>query len=189
MNASEYPSAIRTLLSADRVPELGPGHANTAARAALHALTIEALFGGRAIQRRDLAQCCLAGLWLLHDFLDESHTISQDIECAEGSYWHGIMHRREPDYGNSAYWFRRVGNHPVFVPLCRRAAELTVEAGTPTGSEPLGRQSTWDPFAFIDLCEAVARGRSSAATLCRQIQRAEWELLFAYCYNHAGRGA
>lgn len=186
MDLSVYPPAIRPLLTADRVPELGPGQPNPAVRSALEALTAEALFGGKPIERRDLAQCCLAGLWLLHDFLDESHKISQDIASAEGSYWHGIMHRREPDFGNSAYWFRRVGNHPVFVPLRSRAAELARENGTPAGCEFLTRQTAWDPFAFIDLCEAVVRGRADAEKLCRQVQRAEWDLLFAYCYERAG---
>jgi hypothetical protein len=188
MDLALYPPAIRSLLSADRVPELGPGQPNTAARPALAALTVEALFADKPIGRRDLAQCCLTGLWLLHDFLDESHTISQDIACVEGSYWHGIMHRREPDFGNSAYWFRRVGNHPVFVPLYRRAAELAAAAGTPAG-EFLTRQSAWDPFAFIDLCERVERGRRDADLLCRQVQRAEWDLLFAYCYEQVGAGS
>ena len=189
MDLSAYPPAIHSLLSSERSPELGPGQPNAAARPTLGALTVETLLAGKPIRRRDLAQCCLAGLWLLHDFLDEAHTISQDIECTEGSYWHGIVHRREPDFSNSAYWFRRVGNHPVFVPLCRRAAELAQQAGTPAGGELLARQTKWDPFAFIDLCQAVARGRPEAEPLCRRIQRAEWDLLFAHCYEHAGTGA
>jgi hypothetical protein len=185
VDPSAYPPAVRTLLAEDRLPELGPGRPNAAARPALEALTVEAMFGPATVHRPDLARCCHAALWLLHDFLDESHTISQEVPGPDGSYWHGIMHRREPDYGNAAYWFRRVGKHSVFEPLCRRAAELTAEAGTPPGTEFLARQAAWDPFAFIDLCQAVARGEAKAERLCRQIQRAEWELLFAHCYEGA----
>src|SRR5690554_1595201 len=54
-----------------------------------------------------------AGLWLYIDELDRSHTISQRMHDATGSFWHGIMHRREGDFGNSHYWFRRTGDHPV----------------------------------------------------------------------------
>jgi hypothetical protein len=186
MDISVYPPALHPLLSADRVPELGPGRPNTAVRSTLDVLTVDTLCAGVSVRNSELAQCCLAGLWLLHDFLDESHRISQEIAGADGSYWHGIMHRREPDFGNSAYWFRRVGNHPVFGPLCRRANELAAEHGTSPGSAFLTRQTAWDPFTFIDLCEAVGRGRAKDEALCRQIQRAEWDLLFAHCYSHAG---
>jgi hypothetical protein len=180
------PPALQSFVK-DRLPELGPGRPDPAVGPALAALTVESLFPDGPVRRPDLAQCCLAGLWLLHDYLDESHTISQDIACAEGSWWHGIMHRREPDYGNSAYWFRRVGKHPMFGALHGRGAELARAAGTPAGSEFLARQDAWDPFAFIDLCEAVVNGRADCEQLCRQVQRAEWNLLFEHCYENANR--
>jgi hypothetical protein len=188
MDLAVFTPTVRELLTENRLPELGPGGPNTAARSALEALNVEGLFGSRKVVRPDLAQCCLAALWLYHDYLDQSHAISRDISATEGSYWHGIMHRREPDYSNAAYWFRRVGNHPVFNPLCREAAQLARGAGSPEGSGFLGRQPAWDPFAFIDLCEAVAGGRTQCEPLCRQVQRAEWQLLFAYCYSHAVGG-
>ncbi|MEM6561275.1 MAG: hypothetical protein AAF656_06725, partial [Planctomycetota bacterium] len=43
----------------------------------------------------EAASAALAGLWLWHDFLDESHTISQGIDNQTGAFWHMIMHRRE----------------------------------------------------------------------------------------------
>jgi hypothetical protein len=49
------------------------------------------------------------------------------------------------------------------------------------------RQAGWDPFAFVDLCEASFDERAPCHGLCRQVQRAEWELLFAYCHEHAVR--
>jgi hypothetical protein len=183
MNLAALPPAIRTLLSEDRLFALGPGQPNTAARPALEAMTIESLFGAAKVGRPDLAQCCLAALWLYHDFLDRSHTISQDIAGAEGSWWHGIMHRREPDYGNAGYWFRRVGKHPVCEPLRRRAAELATAAGSPAGSAFFVRQSAWNSLAFIELCEASMGGDPACELLCRQVQRAEWDLLFAHCFQ------
>lgn len=49
----------------------------------------------------------------------------------------------------------------------------------------LTTQASWDPFAFIDLCEAVQTGRAKVEMLCRKIQQREWELLFDCCYRHA----
>ena len=50
-----------------------------------------------------------AGIWLYVDDLERSHGISQNLHTAEGSYWHGIMHRREGDFSNAKYWFRQAG--------------------------------------------------------------------------------
>jgi hypothetical protein len=132
-----------------------------------------------------MASACLAGLYLLYDGLDESHAISQSIETPTGSYWHGIMHRREPDYGNAKYWFRRVGNHPVFATLVVAARELAASEKLDRPADFLVEQGAWDPFHFVDLCEAVAKGRSTSGMLCRQIQRRECELLFDHCYRAA----
>jgi hypothetical protein len=110
-------------------------------------------------------QACRAALWLLSGDLDRSHTLSQDIATPEGSYWHGIMHRREGDYGNSKYWMRRVGNHPVTGELTRLFPEYE------------------DPFHFIDLCERGARKQHSESEKLAEMQWAEWQLLFAHCYS------
>jgi hypothetical protein len=184
MPLSSYSSRIAELLAEERLNPLDAGTPNEAARPALAALTVRAAFAPLAVRDEDMARACLAGLWLYHDFLDESHRTSQEIETTTGSYWHGLMHRREGDFGNSKYWFRRVGTHPIFEPLRQAAAEL---AGTER--EPAARflatQALWDPFAFIDLCEAAVSGRDGCAELCRRIQQAEWRLLFDYCYRQA----
>ena len=106
-------------------------------------------------------QACLAGLYLLYDCLDESHTISQSIETPTGGYWHGIMHRREPDYGNAKYWFRRVGDHPVYAPLAIAARELASAERPDPAAEFLIEQAAWDPFRFVDLSAAA---QASSAT-------------------------
>jgi hypothetical protein len=178
---SSYSEAVRDLLAEDRLMALGPGDPNEPQRARLESLTLDRLFPPAAVRQVEFARACLAGLWLYHDFLDESHNLSQSIHTAEGSYWHGILHRREPDYANAAYWFRRVGRHPIFEPLCREAAQLDA----PPPAAFLTRQTRWDPFAFIDLCEASADEAADCHALCRQVQRLEWELLFDWCYRQA----
>jgi hypothetical protein len=173
---------IRPLLAEDRLNELGPGSPNLAVKPQLQEL--ERVLPAKA-KHRAFASACLAGLWLYHDFLDESHAISQDLDTAEGSYWHAILHRREPDYANSKYWFRHFSGHPIFGELRKEAAALAEQAGVPAGCEYLTRQKAWDPLAFVDLCEAAARDKGPHQRLCRLIQRCEWDLLFHYCHERA----
>jgi hypothetical protein len=176
------------LFAPERLNELGPGTPNQKLRSQLEALSPETLVAPHALARRTMAAACLAGLWLYHDFLDESHSISQEIETAEGSYWHGLMHRREPDFGNAKYWFRRVGRHPIGLELAQAARKLAQAAPADAATRFLGEQADWDHFQFVDLCQAASTGRSPSAQLCRKIQQREWQLLFDYCYRLACAG-
>lgn len=178
-----FTAEIDVLLALPRLNELVPGGPNEAARHKLRSLNADSLFKA-GIADRNMAQLCLAGLWLYHDFLDESHAISQQIDSPEGSYWHGIMHRREGDYANAKYWFRRVGDHPIEGDLCQAARELAKSAEKDPATDFLRSHSRWDSFRFVDLCEAAARG-SACELLCREIQQCEWWLLFAYCFERA----
>jgi len=162
---------------------LGPGNPNRAVRAQLEALAGDAAFAPEKITDREMAQACRAGLWLYHDFLDESHHISQDLDTPTGNYWHALLHRREPDFSNSKYWFRRVRTQPVFEALRIETARLATEGPTEAGF--LARQARWDPFAFVDLCEASYDAKATCHELCLQVQRVEWELLFDHCYRRA----
>ena len=170
-----YGPHFAPLLTERPLMELGPGRPVESARRALEGFDLDAAFEG-AIRDRSMARCCLSGLWLAYDFLDESHRISQEIDTATGSYWHGIMHRREPDPGNSGYWFRKVGRHPVFEPLGRAIA---------THHAALLRDAAWDPFAFIQMCETGRKQGGAQADLCREAQAIEWQILFDYCHAHA----
>ena len=186
MNADRLTPLIAALLRPDADHPLGPGTPNREAHARLLALRVETAFAPQAVRDPDMARCCLAGLWLLHNYLDESHQISQEVHTPTGSYWHGLMHRREPDYSNSKYWFHRVGRHAVFAPLAEQAARLAGDAPAPAAL--LARQAEWDPFAFVDLCEASEAPTAPCHELCRRVQRAEWELLFAWCCARAVEG-
>ena len=101
--------------------------------------------------RSDLA----AGLWLYVDDLERSHTVSQGIHDATGSYWHSIMHRREGDFSNSHYWMRQALDHPL-----------------------LQGKHYPDPDSLIDAV-AAAQGRDDAALVERQ--KEEWKTLFEWC--------
>lgn len=169
-DTDSYPDVVNRLM-ADRVMPLGPGEPHLAVRQTLKALTVSQMFEGHRVRDTDMANACLAGLWLYHDFLEESHTISQGIETVTGSYWHGIMHRREPDDENAKYWFRRVGRHPVYEALQPEAIKL-------------GMAGRWDPIVFVDLY-SMARSGKINATSCRDAQTAEWRALFEFCYRSA----
>lgn len=176
----DYPPDLASLIDLDRLPELGPGTPNPSARRALDALDVPHSFAPQHVSDAAMAKCCLAGLWLWHDYLEASHLICQEISTPSGSYWHAIMHRREPDYGNSKYWFRRVGGHPIYEPLAEAARELSNGQDHET-AQTLRAFSSWDPLVFVDLCEANSGG-GPGESLCREVARAEWRLLFDYCY-------
>lgn len=180
-----YSKPFAELLVNERLNGLVPGVPNTGMRPRLDALRLDTAFEPDQVRDGDMAQCCFAAVWLYHDFLDESHRISQNVPTSSGSYWHGILHRREPDAWNSKYWFKRVGSHPVFPDITEAAPELAQAEPPSREIEFLLRQSTWDPFAFIDLCETARLGHTPAESLCRHIQLAEWRILFDYCYRHA----
>jgi hypothetical protein len=115
-------------------------------------------------------EAAMSGLYVYFSCFEEAHAIAQDIATAEGSYWHAIVHRQEPDAGNAAYWFRQVGAHPIFPALARAATHY-------------GRlDGPWDPFEFIEMCEQARRQPGSEMEArARAIQRVEWQLLFDYC--------
>src|SRR5215469_4592794 len=93
------------------------------------------------IQGLAVAPVVKAGLYLYLGFWDEAHETAQEIATPDGSYWHAVVHRQEPDAGNAGYWFGQVGAHPIFPPLRERAAALGVDFGP-----------RWNPCAFIDYC-------------------------------------
>lgn len=166
LNPTDYPPAIADLLRAMPLAPLGPGTPVQSARAALAALD-DAAFG--RVTDRNMAAACRAGLWLAFNDLDESHEISQGLHTPEGSYWHAIMHRREPDPSNSKYWWVRVGAHPVLQQLVEQAPAL--------------RYNYTNPFDFVDFCEENRGSGSGDETLARKVQLLEWQLLFAHCFR------
>jgi hypothetical protein len=116
----------------------------------------------------------VAGLWQYFDCFEEAHQLADACETPNGYYWHAIVHRREGDSGNAAYWFRKTGMHPAYE---RLAAEAVKIAGKLSATEFRGGE--WDPFAFVSFCDSARRRPGSAEErLAREIQRAEWRILF-----------
>jgi hypothetical protein len=185
LTPSDYGPAFEELLVGLPLNELGPGEANEEARPRLQRISESDPFEPRKIADDEMAACCVAAVWLLHNFLDESHRISQSITNREGSFWHGIMHRREPDYSNAKYWFRKVGDHPVYSSLSAEAAKIVTESPAGEAADFLNERGDWNPIEFIDLCQKSAEEGSDSAMFCRLLQQREWELLFEYCFGSA----
>jgi hypothetical protein len=183
---TRFPPAVETLLSAERLPDLGRGNPQSSRRAELAGLTPEQLLAPGPVRDVDMARAVLAGLWLHFDFLDESHAISQSIETPTGSYWHGIMHRREGDFENAKYWFRRVESHKVFPAVCAEAQALAARSPDAPSARWLAEQTAWDPFHFVDACRAATRGGTTAEIeLLRRLHLSEWRYLLEYCVERA----
>lgn len=159
--------AAKELVSEEAFRDYGEtgGVANQSSFGKLSELGSADLFDA-SINDASMAECCLSGLWLLHNFLDRSHTISQDIASPEGSYWHGIMHRMEGDFGNSKYWGRQVGPHPVFEVLDQQA---------PDG---------WSYDDFVDACQDAA-SLATPDPAVHDMAVAEWVALFEHCGTRA----
>ena len=133
-----------------------------------------------------------AGLRQIHDDLDGSHQAAQSIEGEgkhHGDYWHAIMHRREPDYANSQYWFRRVSRHPVFAPLTREAAAVAEQFHNAQLTQWLPRVmpgGVWNSLAFVDCVAAAATTEDDAfRRAVEEIQYREMLLLCAQTYRDA----
>lgn len=101
----------------------------------------------------------LAAVLLWHDHLDAAHALCQAREGdPDADLVHAILHRREPDAGNSRYWYARVGVHPVF-------AELAAAASAGHLGADLAPGGTWDPRRMIAACSRAGNAANALEAL------------------------
>ena len=180
----QLPAEIARFL-APKLPLLGPGRPELAFVEPLQQADPFRWKRSTGAWSAEAAACCRAGLWLWNGLLEESHVISQAVHTAEGSWWHGIMHRREPDAGNASYWFRRVGDHSLAGPLADRVRGHLADRDIPAAAGWLQTAGRWDAVRFVDLCEQ-ARGRGDRLEhLAREVAAIEWYTLFNFCRGAA----
>ncbi len=114
-----------------------------------------------------------AGLWLYVDELDRSHRLSQQIDTPTGAFWHAIMHRREGDFSNSKYWYRRAGAHPAL-------GGLDVSGGSAGAGTTVG---LFQADTFVDRVQRAYEAGEEPAELVA-LQRREWVALFEWVAEH-----
>ena len=199
-----FATDVQAELSAFPLPDLVPSAAANSSWLAEHLDSFDAsqlAKDSRQLKKEvkspDDAAALVAGVWQMNGFLDQSHELAQSVEgrCREraGDYWHAIMHRREPDYSNAKYWFRRVGPHGIHTFLARDADDILAacpakEARNWRDKITGNASEKWNPLAFVDLCEHVAKGGDADLSLAaRQIQLIEMVLLLKSTHSYTFR--
>ena len=180
MRQHRYPDAIQRLLIHDE------SHATPFPTAPtdyervirLRDLPDEKLFGETTAPAGDAKFVPLvrAGLFYHHNALDDAHRVVQEATGDAAAYWHGMVHRRERDFENARYWFRRAGEQPPFSEMQARGADVSAN---------MGRQMGWDPFLLVNLAEQLRFGADELQAEVIGLGRVEFEVFFDYCFRRA----
>jgi hypothetical protein len=179
MTSSPHPSSsFIELIRIETLPSLGPEVRPEVSESGALLSDVDEYCQSRSIsgtQQNLLRSAAL--LW--HDDLDGSHNFSQEIKSSDGSFLHGIMHRREPDSSNAKYWFRLVGDHPAFTELAEAVDALESTSENQSLIDSLSNQGEWDPFAFVDACSRAMQGKrtSSNYEVLQKVQELEFNTL------------
>ncbi len=196
MHLSADVSRIKSLLEGrDPTPQLAPGEQWRPDFTTHLAAADDDEVLAAPPRNRAMARAVRAGLLLWNDALALAHelAISEAVNDALArrtlDYWHGIMHRREPDYPNSKYWFRRVDGHPVFPHVLAAAKAEATDSPSDEAGRFILASDEWDPFAFIDLCERHETTAGPTNALLRAVQVAEIVALLQFSANEAAGAA
>lgn len=171
---------IQSLLNTKQPASLGPDLRSSREPATTLERVLAGVFDDTKLQSS--TQPLIRSLVLLwHDHLDESHSISQNIHNADGSFLHGIMHRPEPDYGNAKYWFHRVGDHACYPVIAMKVAGALDDATRVDLKSKLIRDGRWNALALVDACESAWRARDQPTIeILQRVQEIECKTLLEY---------
>lgn len=160
------------------LPDLGPGPRAGVLPEAELLVKVDGWLAEKKLTARG-ANLFRAAALLWHDHHAAAHAIAQEDPSSEASFLHAILHRREPDPSNAAYWFRRVGKHPAFAAIGKRTAAFLEGDEFKRWRDILVPNGQWEPDAFVDACY-VSNPREYTYPLFQQIQRIELEALLEY---------
>jgi hypothetical protein len=139
----------------------------------------DATVAGGSIGAPQAFEVVRGGLLYALDDLAGCHEFFQNTASDLVGYWHGMMHRREADFDNARYWFRRAGTLPFFPALHGRASEISTD---------MEKQYSWDPYLFTGNCEQHRFGADSEEGDLARLQRAEFDVVFDYSWRQARLG-
>lgn len=132
--------------------------------------------GGKTIEHAGNFALVRGGLFYAIDALDEAHAFFQDAKGDLAAYCHGMLHRREGDFDNARYWYRRAGVLPCFAALHRVASEFSAD---------MARQANWDPYLLTGECEQARHGAEESLAQLVRLQRVEFDGVFDYCWRQS----
>jgi len=174
----DYPPLVKELLAEEdlltRLRPTEPGHPDLLRR--IREATEQELTGGAVLADATYPRLVRAGLLYAYDAVGECHRIVQGLGTDEASYWHGMAHRREGDFENARYWYRRTGRLRVFPEMHARAAGV---------STLMGRQPDWDPYVLVGQCEQARFGGDVDQKELVALQRIEFEVMFEALWRGA----
>ena len=111
-----------------------------------------------------------AALLLWNDDLQAAHFIVQNDESADAAFIHAIIHRREGDFSNARYWWRRAASSSLFQKVGAALSPMPEVAEYAL----LDAKGNFDEMRFTELCENATP--ENEETL-RRIQAAEMAAL------------
>jgi hypothetical protein len=165
------------LLGTQELPDLGPGpRTGTLPETTVALRLLEATRGIDLSER--ISDLLSAAALLYHDHHDPAHNLVQDRTDPDGCLVHAMLHRREPDYWNAAYWFRRLSGHPIYRALTPGAVQAAHSTEARGVLERLTLSGDVDPLALVHECERVAeRPCARSVAYLRQVQHLEFAAL------------
>ena len=132
------------------LPELAPGFdvcRDQQLNEVISILNPETMFD--CVHNLQAAHALKSGLLLWNDDLEASHTISQQLHDDTGSYWHGIMHRREPDHSNAKYLFHRFALRAIHMLYTRKYDMVTIlDSGIDPNRHSMSGADQIAPFCY-----------------------------------------
>lgn len=128
---------------------------------------------------------CLLSLW--HDKLEIAHQLCQNESDIEYCYFHAMMHRREYDFYNARYWFRRVD--PTF-DTCYRIAEAVSKYLDRRNETRLRNllieEDRWNAIIFNEECRKASKlpETDPVISVLMGVQAIEFACWFKFLSQH-----